>query len=93
MLAFSFEEPGAAARLLHDFMKENDQLEVKALSMDGNLMAAEQLSAVAKLPTRDEAIALLMATLNAPVTKLARTMTETYAQFVRVLSAVAEQKG
>lgn len=92
VLFFSQDEPGAAARLIRDFVKTNDALEVKALALDGNLLGADQLKAVASLPSRDEAIAQLMSVMQAPVTKFVRTMNEPVAQFVRVVAAVRDQK-
>lgn len=92
ILLFASEDPGAAARLMRDFIKDNEQLEVKALAMDGKLLAGSELHAVAKLPTREEALALLMSVMNAPVTKLVRTLAEPYAQVVRVTAAIGDQK-
>lgn len=92
ILIFSPQDPGDTARLVRDFAKENKLLEVKALSFGNTLLAANELEAVANLPTRDQAIAMLMAVLQAPVTKLVRTLAEPYAQVARVLSAVAEKK-
>jgi large subunit ribosomal protein L10 len=92
MLAFSKEDPGAAARLLKVFVKANPKCSVVALAMDGKLMKANQLDAVASLPTRDEAIAQLMAVMKAPITKFVRTLAEPHAKFVRTLAAVGDQK-
>ncbi len=92
LLAFSKEEPGAAARLLRDFKKENDQLEVKSLAISGELLPASDLNKIAKLPTYDEAIATLMSVLKAPVTQLVRTIREPGAQMVRAFAAVRDEK-
>ena len=73
ILAFSQEDPGAAARVLKDFAKENDALEVKALSIGGKLLGAEQIDVLAKMPTLDQARAMLMSVMIAPVTKLVRS--------------------
>lgn len=91
-LAFSTEAPGDAARLLRDFAKTNDKLEVKALSLSGKLMDASHLDAVANLPTRDEAISKLMYVMKAPVEKFVRTLAEPHAQVVRCVAAIADQK-
>ena len=90
--AFSLEEPGAAARLVRDFSKECDELVATAIAVGGTLHGAEQLDAVAKLPTKDEAIASLMSVMNGPVTKLARTLNEFPSRITRVINAVKEQK-
>lgn len=92
VLAFSQEDPGAAARLIRDFAKENDKLKVKALSIDGQLLPASGLQTLASLPTRDEAIAQLMSVMLAPVTKLVRTMAEPHAKLVRTIAAVRDAK-
>lgn len=92
ILAFSQEDPGAAARVLKDFAKENDEFDVKALAVGGNLLAADQIDTLAKLPTYDQAIATLMSVMLAPVTKLARTANEVPAKVTRVVAAVRDQK-
>src|SRR6056300_63696 len=92
IFGFSLEDPGAAARLFKDFAKENDKFEVKALSISGTLMGADQLDVLAKLPTRDQALSMLMSVMKAPVTKLAQTMNEVPGKLVRTLAAVRDQK-
>jgi large subunit ribosomal protein L10 len=92
IIAFSREEPGAAARLLRDFAKTNDKLVVRSLAFDGQLLPAKDLERLASLPTRDEALSLLMAVMKAPVTKLVRTMVEPYAKLTRTVAAVRDQK-
>ena len=90
VLFFSQEDPGAAARLIRDF--ESDALTVRGLALGGQLLAADQLKAVASLPTRDEALAQLLSVMKAPVTKFVRTLNEPAAQAVRAFAAVADQK-
>ena len=90
--AFASEEPGAAAKLLRDFAKTNDKLKVTALSIGGKLLDASQVDAVAKLPTKDEAIASLMSVMNGPITKLTRTLNEVPTKITRVIAAVRDQK-
>ncbi len=92
VLAFSNEEPSAAARLFRDFAKTCDKFKVKALSIDGKLLPASDLAALASLPTRNEAIAQLMSVMLAPVTKLVRTLAEPHAKLVRTIAAVRDQK-
>jgi len=92
LLAFSIEDPGSAARLLKDYAKEHDALEVKALSIGGEMLGADQLDRIALLPTLDMARSLLLAVMQAPVIKLARTLNEVPGKVVRVLAAVADQK-
>ena len=92
MFAFSLADPGAAARLLKEYSKTFDALEVKALSIGGQLLAAGDIDRVALLPTRDEALALLMAVMQAPIVKLARTFNEVPGKLVRTIAAVRDQK-
>ncbi len=92
LLAFSMEDPGAAARLLKDFAKETEAFEVKALSVGGELLGADQIERLASLPTLHQALGMLANVTLAPVTKLARTLNEIPASVTRVVHAVAEQK-
>ena len=92
LLAFSQEDPGSAARLLKDYAKEIDALEVKALAIGGEMLGADQIDRVAKLPTLNEARAMLMSVMLAPITKLARTMNEVPGKLTRTVAAVRDQK-
>ena len=92
MVAFSQEDPGSAARLIKDCAKEYDALTIKALSIGGQVYGPEDIDRVAKLPTRDEALALLMSVMQAPVTKLARTLNEVPGKLVRTVAAIRDQK-
>lgn len=92
ILALSQEDPGAAARVLKDFAKENEEFEIKALSVGGELMDANQIDVLAKLPTMDQARSILMSVMLAPVTKLARTLNEVPSKATRAVAAVRDQK-
>ena len=92
VLAFSQEDPGAAARLIKDFAKDHDALEVKALAIGGVAYDAKDIDILAKLPTRDEAIAQLMYVMQAPVAKFVRTLNEVPGKFVRTMAAVKDKK-
>lgn len=92
MLAFSQEDPGSAARLVKDFSKENDLLAVKVISIGGELLEASELTKLAKLPTKEQAISLMMAVMKAPVEKFVRTLAEPHAKLVRTVAAVRDQK-
>lgn len=92
LLAFSQEDPGAAARLIKDYAKDYAELEVKALSIGGILLGADQIDRVAKLPTLDEARSMLMSVMQAPVVKLARSLNEVPGKLVRTIAAVRDQK-
>lgn len=92
LFAFSMDDPGAAARLFKDFAKQNENFEVKALSVSGRLLDASQIDALAKLPTREQALAMLAAVMIAPVTKLTRTFNDIPSRLVRATAAVRDQK-
>ncbi|WP_445620731.1 50S ribosomal protein L10 [Kushneria sp. Sum13] len=75
LLAFSLEHPGAGARLLRDFAREQPKFEVKALAYEGELIDAKDIDRLASLPTYDEAIAKLMSVMKeASAGKLVRTL-------------------
>lgn len=74
LLAFSMEDPGAAARLINDFAKTHDKLITKIVAVGGQAYGASELKRLASMPTRDQAISMLMSVMKAPVGKLARTL-------------------
>ncbi|MCY4017558.1 MAG: 50S ribosomal protein L10 [Gammaproteobacteria bacterium] len=92
ILALSEEDPGSAARVLKDFAGENDHFEIKALSIGGRLLGPGDIDTLAKMPTLDQARAMLMGTMIAPVAKLARTAKEVPAKLTRAVAAVRDQK-
>ncbi len=92
LLAFSSDEPGATARVMRDFAKDHNKLDVKAIALGGQLYNKSHLDAVAKLPTKLEAIARLLSVMQAPITKLVRTMAEPHAKLVRTLAAIRDSK-
>ena len=92
LLALSLDEPGSAARLMKACVDEYEALEVKALAIGGTLLAASEIDRVAELPTRAEALGLLMSVMLAPIGKLVRTLNEVPGQLVRTLAAVGESK-
>ena len=92
LLAFSMEDLGSAARVVFDFSKETKALETKLVSVGGVDDGPEELERVSKLPTRDEALSILMATMNAPVTKLVQTMNAVPGKFVRTVAAIKDAK-
>lgn len=92
VLAFSMEDPGAAARVVKDFAKENDQLQVKLVSIGGKMLTPGDINALASLPTYDQAVAMAMAVMKAPIEKFVRTLNEPHAKLVRTIAAVRDQK-
>jgi large subunit ribosomal protein L10 len=92
VLAFSQEDPGSAARVMKDFMKEHDKMVVTMVSIGGKLLDAGELETLAKMPTYDQAISLLMAVMKAPAEKLARTINEVPGKLVRTVAAIRDAK-
>jgi len=92
VLAFSKDDPGAAARLVKAFAKDNEKLVATVLSLGGTTLPAKDLDKVASLPTRDQALGLLLGVLMAPITKFVRTVAEPHAKLVRTIAAVKDQK-
>ncbi len=92
IMAFSQEDPGGAARIIEEFSKDNDKIIAKVIAIGGEVLPIEQLAALAKLPTRDQAIALLMAVMKAPTEKFVRTLNEVPGKMVRTVAAVRDQK-
>ena len=92
VIAFSQDDPGAAARVLGGFAKDNEKLVVKLVAIGGKLLPASDVDRLAKMPTRDQAIAMLMGVMKAPVAKFVRTLAEPHAKFVRTVAAVRDQK-
>jgi large subunit ribosomal protein L10 len=92
LFGFSMEDPGAAARLFKDFAKANEDFEVKALSVSGQLLDKGQIDVLANLPTMEQALGLLASVTLAPVTKLVRTFNEVPTKVTRVVAAVRDQK-
>ena len=92
MVAFSRREPGAAARMVREFRKANPKTEVRLVAVAGRLLRPEDLDAVAKLPTREEAIAQLMGVMQAPIAKFVRTLAAPHSKLVRTVAAVRDQK-
>jgi len=92
IMAFSQEDPGAAARLIKDFSKEHDKLIARVIAVGGQVLPVDQIDRLAKLPNRDQAIALLMAVMKAPIEKFVRTLNEPHGKLVRTLAAVRDTK-
>lgn len=91
-IAMSFDAPSDAARLLKDFSKTFDKLEIKALAVGGKSYDASHLEAIASLPTRDEALSKLMFVMKAPVEKFVRTLAAPHTKLVRTIAAIKDQK-
>ncbi len=92
ILAFSEEDPGAAARLMRDFAKDHEALVVKLVALGGQLLEPGDIGRLASMPTREQALSMLMAVMKAPLDKLARTLNEVPGKLVRTVAAIRDQK-
>ncbi|MGH8505447.1 MAG: 50S ribosomal protein L10 [Stenotrophobium sp.] len=92
VLGFSLDDPGAVGRVIKDFAKENEKLVVKAIAVGGTLYGAKDIDRLASLPTKDQAIAMLLGTIKAPVGAFVRTLAAPTAKFVRTVKAVADKQ-
>jgi len=92
IMAFSLDDPGAAARLIGEFSKGHDKLIPKVIAFGGQLFGPSELSRLASMPTRDQALATLMSVMKAPVEKFVRTLAEPHAKLARTIMAIKEQK-
>lgn len=85
-------DPVAAAKVLHNFAKTNDKLVIKAGAMANYVMNVADIEKLASMPSRDELLAKLMATMNEPIAKFVRTINEVPARFVRTVAAYRDAK-
>lgn len=92
LLAFSMQDPGAAARLVKDYSKSHDKLVAKLVAVGGQVYDVSEMERLAKLPTYDQAIAMLMGVMKAPIEKFVRTLGEPHAKLVRTFAAVRDAK-
>ena len=92
LLAFAKDDPGAAARVIKDFAKEHEALQAVSLSAGGQLLPASDLKKLADLPTLDQARAMLLGMLVAPMSTLARTLAEPSGMLARTLGARSNQE-
>ena len=93
VLAFSREDPGAAARVVKEFSKDHEALVAVAVAIGGQLYPASELARVASLPTLNDARAKLLGLFQAPLSKFVRTIAEPQAKFVRLLAAQRDKLG
>jgi large subunit ribosomal protein L10 len=92
VLAFSKDDPGAAARVVKAFAKDHEKLVTTLVSLGGQLFGAKEIDKVASLPTREQALAQLMGVFQAPIAKLVRTLAEPHAKLVRTIAAIRDLK-
>jgi len=86
------EDPVAAAKVIADFSKTNESLIIKAGSLPNSVLDANGIKALATMPSREELLAKLLGTMQAPIAQFVRTLNEIPTKFVRGLAAVRDQK-
>jgi large subunit ribosomal protein L10 len=92
VLAFSNDDPGAAARVVKDFAKTNEKLVATLVSLGGQVLPAKDLDKVASLPTREQALSMLLGVMKAPIQKFVGTLAAPGSKLVRTIAAVRDQK-
>jgi large subunit ribosomal protein L10 len=85
-------DPVAVAKVLNDFAKGNEKFVITGGAMPGQVMSAKEIAALAALPSREELIARLLGTMQAPIVKFVRTLNEVPGKFVRTLAAVRDAR-
>jgi large subunit ribosomal protein L10 len=85
-------DPVAAAKVLQEFAKENEKFVIKAGAMPNVMMSAREVAELARMPSRQELLAKLVGTMQAPIAKFVRTLNEVPGKFVRAVAAVRDQK-
>lgn len=91
-VALSYDDPVAPAKILTDFAKDHNALEIKVGVMSGKVLELSEIKVLSALPSREELLAMLLATLNAVPTSFVRTLNEIPKKLLYLLSAVKEQK-
>ena len=94
MLVFSLDDPCAAARIVYDFMKDkaHDKFEVTALSLGDQVLGADQLKVIASMPTKEQAVAMVMGAISGVPASLARTVNEVMSRMARTIAMIAENQ-
>jgi large subunit ribosomal protein L10 len=85
-------DPVASAKVLDTFSRTNDKLVIRGGAMPNAMISAKEVKALASMPSRDELIAKLLGTMQAPIATFVRTLNEVPSRFVRTLAAVRDQK-
>ena len=86
------DDPVAAAKVLSTYAKGNDKLVIKGGAMPNQVMTAKEIGQLATMPSREELLAKLLGTMQAPVAKFVQTLNEVPSKFVRTVAALHEQK-
>ena len=92
VLAFSTQDASSAAKVFSDFAKNNEKFAVKVVALNGKLLTPGDIENLSKLPTRDQAISMLMAVMKAPIEKFVRTLAEPNNKLARTIAAIRDKK-
>ena len=92
VLGFSLEDPGSVGRVIKAFAKDNEKLVVKAIAVGGTLYGPKDIDRLATLPTKEQALSMLLGTMKAPITKFVATLAAPHAKLVRTVKAVADKQ-
>ena len=92
ILAFSEEDPGAAARVVKEFAKGHEKLVPMLVALGGRVYPPADIDRIASLPTKAQALSMLLGVMKAPVSKFVRTLAEPAAMLVRTVDAVRASK-
>jgi large subunit ribosomal protein L10 len=85
-------DPVAVAKVLNDFAKGHEKFVITGGAMPGQVMSPKEITALASLPSRQELLAKLVGTMQAPIAKFVRTLNEVPSKFVRGLAAVRDAR-
>ena len=86
------DDPVAAAKVLHAYAKKNDKLVIKGGAMPNYVMTGKEVGSLATMPSREQLLATLLGTMQAPIAKFVQTLNEVPSKFVRTVAAVRDQK-
>ena len=85
-------DPVAAAKVLHEFSKNNEKFVIKIGALGDHVMSIDEIAALASLPSREELLSKLLGTMQAPVAKFVQTLNEVPTRFVRGLAMIRDSK-
>jgi large subunit ribosomal protein L10 len=91
-IALALDDPAATAKVLTEFAKSNEKFELKSGALEGKLLSAAEIKALADLPSREEMLATMLSSMNAPLTNFVGTLAAVPRSMVTVLAAIRDQK-
>ena len=92
-IALALDDPAATAKVLTEFAKSNEKFELKSGALDGKLLSIAEIKALADLPSREEMLATMLSSMNAPLTNFVGTLAAIPRSLVTVMAAIRDQKG